>query len=189
MTHPIQSSPYREKGTGGAQAVFGQSGLQRTADAIPIKITQGSDPLTCSCPCCESDAVQYYGQPTQNVPSGAQLLLTRYSPAGDGSPQQGIALPRGRYVITYGVNASALNASCPMNDPSCTVTLGIAPRLNGENFPRGGSFATIRAEGSASLSSTFVASLNGDQNTLGFYNPSRSDINYQLLNVTTSRVG
>lgn len=188
MTHPIQASPFREKGTGNARAVFGQSNLQQTADSIPMNITQGSEPVTCNCSCCDSDAVLYYGQATQNVPAGSQLILTRYSPAGDATPQSTVTLPRGRYLISYSVNASALNAGCPMSDPSCTVTLGIAPRLNGENFPRGGSFATIRAEGSTTLSSTFVTSLNSDQNTLGFYNPSQHDINYQLLNITISRI-
>lgn len=188
MTHPTQSIPYNINGTGNVRPVFGQSSLQQTADAIPINITQGAESQTCNCVCCESDAVLYYGQATQNVPSGARLLLTRYSPAGDATPQTSITLPRGRYLISYSVNTSAINAGCPMNDPSCTVTLGVAPWLNGENFSRGGSFATLRAEGSATLSSTFVVSLNNDQNTVGFYNPGQQDTNYQLLNMTISRV-
>lgn len=189
MTHPVQSIPFGVNGTGGARAVFGQSSLQQTADSIPTNITQGSEPAVCNCSCCEQDAVQYYGQATQNVPAGSQLLLTRYSPAGDATPQEAVTLPRGRYLISYGVNASAINAGCPLNDPACTVTLGVAPWLNRENFTRGGSFATIRAEGSTTLGSTFVASLNNEQNVIGFYNPGQQDTNYQLLNVTIRRVG
>lgn len=189
MTHPVQTTPYGANGTGGVRAVFGQSNLQQTADAVPINIAQGTETPACSCSCCESDAVQYFGQATQNVPAGSQLLLTQYSPAGDATPQQAIRLPRGRYMISYSVNASAVNAGCPMNDPACTVTLGIAPWLNRENFTRGGSFATIRAEGSTTLSSTFVVSLNNEQNNIGFYNPGQQDTNYQLLNVTIHRVG
>ncbi len=189
MTHPIQTRPFGANGTGGARLVFGQSSLQQTADAIPINITQGSEPAMCNCACCDSDAVQYFGQAAQNVPAGTRLLLTRYFPAGDTASQTEVRLPRGRYLIAYSVNASAVSAGCPINDPACTVTLGIAPRLNGEEFPRGGSFATIRAEGSAALSSNFVTSLGAEQNTVSLYNPSRQETNYQLLNMTISRVG
>lgn len=188
MTHPTQAVPYHANGSGGARAVMGQTTLQQTADAIPINITQGSEPPYCNCACCEADSVLYFGQATQNVPSGASLILTRYSPAGDATPQRAVSLPRGRYLIAYSVNASAINAGCPMSDPSCTVTLGIAPRLNGTDFPRGGSFATHRAEGSTTLSSNFVVSLSNDQNTVGFYNPSQQDVNYQLFNLTISRI-
>lgn len=183
MTHPIQANPYHVNGTGGARAVFGN--LQQTADAVPINITQGSS-APCSCACCEPDAVTYYGQARQNAPAGAKLLLTRYSPAGETG--QAVALPKGRYLVSYSVNASAVNPSCAIHDPACTATLGVAPWLNGEDFSRGGSFATIRAEGSAALGSTFVVALDGEENTIGLYNPGKEETNYQLLNMTISRL-
>jgi len=159
---------------------------QTSAGDLPVNIMLGD--AGCSRVCNEED-VLYYGQATQNVPANATLIFTRYSPAGNAEPQNAIALPAGRYLIAYSVNASAMDAGCPLSDPACTVTVGLAPWINRTNFPRGGSFATIRAEGSAALGSTFVVTLPNEQNAIGFYNPGPQDTNYQLLNVTITRIG
>ncbi len=204
MNHPI----YR---FGASQAVFApesqnaqpMQNLQSVQPAQPAQAAQaarngnpqtggmpgaGLEDSACRRACSEED-VLYYGQATQNVPANATLILTRYAPAGSAEPQNAVTLPMGRYLITYAANASAMDAGCPLSDPTCTVTVGLAPWINRANFPRGGSFATLRAEGSAALGSTFVVTLPNEQNAIGFYNPGPLDTNYQLLNVTITRVG
>ena len=89
-------------------------------------------------------------------------------------------LPAGRFVITYSVNASAANAAAG-------ATLGIAPQINGVAFPRGGSFATVPAGGSAALSASFIATLTNPVNVLRFYNTGADATTYQLLNISITR--
>jgi len=171
-----------------AQMVQPAQNGNAAAGELPINIVLDDTSGGCRRVCSEED-VLYYGQATQNVPANATLIFTRYSPAGNAEPQNAITLPAGRYLIAYSANASAMDAGCPLSDPACTVTVGLAPWINRMNFPRGGSFATIRAEGSATLGSTFVVTLPNEQNAFGFYNPGPQDTNYQLLNVTITRVG
>lgn len=170
--------------------------LQSAADSVP---SQRYVPLQtpssacgcnsgCGCGCgCGSrhggDA-RYYGYAAQEVAPGASLMLSRYSPSDDCDPSEMVYLPGGRYAVTYSVNASAAQAGA-----SNTVTLGIAPQINGVAFPRGGSFATVPDDGSGTLSSTFIVSLPNAVNTLGFYNTGTLNTSYQLLNVTVTRVG
>ncbi len=184
MKHPIYQTTYACKGAGCPEA----TSLQARADAVPMNVTQGPQPPVDCCCACSGETVQYYGQASQNVRAGAQLIFTRYDPLGSGSSQTAVELPAGRYLVSYGVNASALNANCERSDPTCTVTVGIAPWINQVNFPRGGSFATFRAEGSEALGSSFIVDLTQQSNTIGFYNTSPFDVNYQLLNFTVSRV-
>ena len=137
-----------------------------------------------SCGCAGQADVTYYGFAAQETASGASLSFSRYSPAEDASPSTAAYLPGGRYLVSYSVNASAAQAVS-----SSTATLGIAPAINGVAFPRGGSFATVPADGSAALSSTFVATLPNAVNTLGFYNTGALTTSYQLLNIVVSRLG
>ena len=128
--------------------------------------------------------VRYFGYAVQQVAPAGELLMARYCPAEDTEPSPTVYLPGGRYLVSYSVNASAAQAV-----PSSTATLGIAPAINGVAFPRGGSFATVPADGSAALSSTFVATLPNAVNTLGFYNTGALTTSYQLLNIAVSRLG
>lgn len=175
MKHNVISAPYGCAGEGRTVPVF--SAWAQNEPSISVNCDN----------VCAGEAL-YYGQPTQNVPAGGRLMLTAYSPAGNGNAVDSIRLGEGRWVITYAVNASALESACPVNDPACTVTLGVSPWINGTNFPRGSSFATLRAEGSTALGSSFVVDLTGAENTLGFYNPGQLPTNYQLLNITATRV-
>ncbi len=173
MKHTILSAPYGCAGEGCAVPAAGAW----TPSGRPGNGASG-----------RAGEAYYYGQPTQNVPAGGRLMLTVYSPAGSGNAVEALRLGEGRWLISYSVNASSIDPGCPVNNPACTATLGISPWINGVNFPRGSSFATIRAEGSAALGSSFIADLTGDENSLGFYNPSQQATNYQLLNVTAYRV-
>jgi len=164
-------------------------------------------PDRCACAC-----VQYFSHPDQVVPSGGNLIFSRSEPDCDGpasAPSDAAHLPCGLYLVTYAVNASA-SLSMPLSAGPAeraesaaseeklagllTSTLGIAPKLNGVPFPRGGSFATIPFSlintYSTTLASTFLVPLRKAVNTLGFYNTGASILptEYQLLNITVSRV-
>lgn len=71
--------------------------------------------------------------------------------------------------------------------------MGILPRINGVDFPRGGSFATV-AYGvdthSTTLTSSFVVSLPNAANTVSFVSTTQSQFttDFQLLNITVTRV-
>ncbi len=163
--------------------------LQAIADAIPMQryVPEQTSP-SCCCPSCSGESgreVRYFGYAAQEAASGASLLLARYSPADEAAAATSVYLPCGRYLIAYSVNASAVQPPAA----STTATLGIAPQINGVAFPRGGSFATVPADGSGVLSSAFVVTLPNAVNTLGFYNTGSLNTAYQLLNVTVTRLG
>ncbi len=147
---------------------------------------QGVRPSACCCGL--NEGTLYLGHPTQTVGAGGNLVFSRYSPSSDAEPAATLTLPQGRYLITYSTNASTNATTCRPADPTCTATLGIAPRINNVPFPRGGSFATVRAEGSSTLSSSFVINMPETANTLGFLNTGSLATTYQLLNVTVTRI-
>lgn len=188
--------------------------LQAIADAIPVRrytsqIPTGSGCNSCnscgchscgchscgcngchSCHSCNSCGcngggfdpcvqAQYYGYPVQEVAGGGALTFSRYSPPDDGEAVTGVLLPAGRFIISYSVNASAVDGT--------EETLGIAPQINGVAFPRGGSFATVPAGGSGTLSSSFIVTLTNQSNSLGFYNTGAANTSYQLLNISITR--
>lgn len=135
---------------------------------------------SCGCgpdPCVQA---QYYGYPTQQTAAGGSLVFSRYSPPDDGEAGTTLNLPAGRFLISYSVNASRTGAAD-------AETLGVAPRINGVAFPRGGSFATVPAGGSAALSASFIVTLTNAVNTLGFYNTGAAETTYQLLNISIAR--
>lgn len=166
------------------------SRLQAAADAVPTRryapVQQNRS--ACGCGCGNScggactDA-RYFGYPNQEVAPGDSLLLSRYFPPEDAESSEAICLPCGRYLVTYSVNASAAEPGA-----SDTVTLGVAPVVNGVAFPRGGSFATVPDDGSGTLASTFMICLPRAVNTVGFYNTGALRTSYQLLNVSVTRV-
>lgn len=150
---------------------------------------------TDGCNCGGTDGcsdVQYFGYPSQTVSAGGILTLSRFSPACDEDPASAISLPCGKYLISYSVNASAnlVRGTTPV---PTTVTMGILPRINGVDFPRGGSFATV-AFGvdthSTTLTSSFVVSLPNADNTVSFVSTTQSQFttDFQLLNITVTRV-
>lgn len=149
----------------------------------------------CSSGCATAN---YFGHPNQLVSSGGELVFSRYYPTSPAGPATTLSLPRGTYLITYTVNASPAKAT-PLGDapgafPVTSATLGLAPKLNGEPFPRGGSFATVPLNAdvaaSAALSGTFIAPMGKMLNTVGFYNTSKEPFStdYQLLNITVIKV-
>lgn len=133
------------------------------------------------CGCVQDPCVQaqYYGYPTQQAAGGGALVFSRYSPPDDGDAVSSILLPPGRFIISYSANASATDGA--------EATLGLAPQINGVAFPRGGSFATVPAGGSATLSTSFVVTLSNQSNALGFYNTGTANTTYQLLNISITR--
>lgn len=189
--------------------------LQAVADAIPVRryVPQQSLTPACSCGChcgcgchcscgcqdcscgcqngCSCDCgsqsgdsctqAQYFGHPTQEVAAGGSLIFSRYSPPEDADPAASLMLPCGKYLISYSVNASAAGAAD-------SATLGSHRRSTGWAFPRGGSFATVPAGGSAALSSSFIVSLSNAANTVSFYNTGALSTTYQLLNISVIRV-
>ena len=160
--------------------------LQAAADAVPMRRYAPAQTCcrpSCGCGCGSRPEARYYGYPNQETEPGGSLLLSRYFPADDGAASELLCLPCGRYLVTYSVNASAAEPGA-----SNTVTLGVAPVVNGVAFPRGGSFATVPDDGSGTLSSTFLVSLPQAVNTLGFYNTGALRTDYQLLNVSIVRV-
>lgn len=159
--------------------------LQAMADAVPTaRYTPINRPAgTCNCGCNRRHDVLYLGYAVQEVAPGELLQLLRYAPAEDDIPSPAAYLPCGRYLIAYSVNASAAEPAS-----SDTATLGIAPQINGVSFPRGGSFATVPNDGSAALTSTFVAVMPNAVNTLSFVNTGALNTSYQLLNVTITRL-
>lgn len=164
----------------------------------PTSQTQGSAdgaPYGCGSGCIYS---HYFGHPNQMVAPGGDLVFSRYYPTSPAGPGTTLSLPKGTYLITYGVNASpapaAPAASKAAGFPVTSATLGLAPKINGEMFPRGGTFATVPLNtdiaSSAALSTSFIAPLSKTLNTIGFYNTSKEPFatDYQLLNVTVTRV-
>lgn len=152
-------------------------------------------------PTCDSGCATgyYFGHPNQLVSSGGELVFSRYYPTSPAGPAATLSLPRGTYLITYTVNASAakvmpLEGGSPTAYPVTSATVGIAPKLNAEPFPRGGSFATVPLNvdigGSAALSGTFIAPLGKMLNTIGFYNTAKEPFatDYQLLNITVTKI-
>lgn len=141
----------------------------------------------------------YFGYPNQVAPSNGDLMFLRYNPASTEEATTMVTLPRGTYQISYGVNGSPAKVTPPPGDTSETdplpvATVGIAPKINGVTFPRGGSFATIPygfgTIGSAPLGSTFMVVLPQATNTVGFCNTAKDSFatDYQLLNITITRI-
>lgn len=175
-------------------------------------------PDPCRCPppgpCgpgpCGADA-WYFGHPDQVVPSGGDLVFSRYFPDRGGpapAPAAAAKLPCGVYLVSWAVNASA-SLSLPVCAGGAaqtaageeqlraqsTFTVGAAPVVNGSLFPRGGSFATIPFSVgdtySAPLAAAFVVFLPNAVNTLGLRNTASAALptDYQLLSLTALRVG
>ncbi len=151
---------------------------------------------TASVPCAQGF---YFGYPNQVAPCGGDLMFLRYHPASTEEATTMVTLPRGTYQISYGVNASPAKVTPPPGDTSETdplpvATVGIAPKINGVTFARGGSFATIPygfgTIGSGPLGSTFMVVLPQATNTVGFCNTAKDNFatDYQLLNITITRI-
>jgi len=173
-------------------------------------------PDPCAGPCggpCGRDGVRawYFGHPDQVVPSGGDLVFSRYFPDRGGpapAPSNTANLPCGVYLVAWTVNASA-SLSLPVGAGGVaqsaaseeqlslwtTFTVGAAPVINGALFPRGGSFATIPFSiadtYSAALAASFVVFLPNAVNTIGLRNTASAVLptDYQLLNLTALRVG
>ena len=138
---------------------------------------------SCGCQdtcCCGDGPIRYYGAAAQDVAAGSPLSFSQYVPGGDGTAGTTVYLPGGRYRMAYSANASAVSGAA--------ATLGLAPVINGVAYPRGGSFASVPAGSSASLSSTFVVTLPNAVNTLGFYNPGTEATRYQLFNAVVEKI-